>query len=98
MGDMTMVMRAMCKSIAGPRSFDVRGYEQHGLFSEAHTPTCSCPAFTYSKTDPPVCKHIKKIEKDLVCGWHENVGPEVMETPAICPRCGNEAVMAQVAV
>lgn len=104
MPDFTFVMMEMCKSINGPKSMSINGYEQHGLFSERHYPTCSCPAYKFGKRVvdfggwmfPNPCKHIRKAES-RVCGWHEQYG-EAQEKSGICPRCGGPTVTVKVAV
>jgi len=97
MGDMTHRLISMCNSIIGPKSFvsGSKDYEQHNLFTEQGIPTCSCPAFTYSKADPPYCKHLNKIVEDA-CGWSEN-SVEIQEEPAVCPRCNGESSMVEAA-
>ncbi len=91
MGDLTKLTYQMCRSIDGPRSFSLRDYHQHGLFSERHQPTCSCPAFKYSVTEPKMCKHIQQLEADA-CAWHEEYSNEVQDIIGVCPRCGGEAI------
>lgn len=97
MGDLTEVTMQMCWSIDGPRSFHMRGYEQRGLFSEQHTPTCSCPAYTYSRATPQCCKHIRRIEAEA-CGWHEQFSATTQTEPGVCPKCEGPTVTVRAAV
>ena len=97
MPDLTTVAMSMCKSIDGPKSYDVRGYEQHGLFSEQSLPFCSCPAYKFSLDYPKSCKHLRQIAEDE-CGWHQQYCKEIQETDHVCPRCGGETISVLVAV
>lgn len=100
MGDMTIEYMQMCGSIDGPKSFNIRGYEQHGLFSERSTPACSCPAYKFCKVadgQARVCKHLRQIESEA-CHWHQQYSMELQEEPGRCPRCGGETVTVRVAV
>lgn len=97
MGDMTEVTMQMCASQNGPRSFNVRGYEQHGLFHERSQPTCSCPAFKYSRAIPQSCKHIRQIQADA-CDWHEKFSDLAQVSPGLCPQCKGPTVTVRVAV
>jgi len=104
-----IVYMQMCTSIDGPMSKDVGGYLQAGLFSERDWPTCSCPAYKYSKATinfggcmvKPECKHIKQAQES-VCGWHQQYSSEIQnheqKEKNICPRCGGSTVDVRVAV
>jgi len=105
MFDLTIVPMEMCASIDGPMTTNVGGYVQHNMFSERDWPTCSCPAYKYSKATiqfgprkvKPECKHILKAQEDA-CGWHEQYSPEHQEEKGVCPRCGGSTVLVYVGV
>lgn len=96
---MVLVNMQMCKSLEGPRTTNVGGYTQHNMFSERDWPTCTCPAYKYSKATiqfgtrkvKPKCKHILKTQEDA-CGWHEQWSGERQTEKGTCPRCGGPTV------
>ncbi len=104
-----MIVNAqMCASIDGPMQLQVGPYFLTGMFSERHWPTCSCPAYKFSKATinfggrmvKPECKHIERAQ-DEVCGWHEQWDGHPRQTEEqrkkfICPRCGGSTVAIQV--
>lgn len=89
----------MCKSLEGPRETHVGGYTQANMFSERDWPTCTCPAYKYTKATiqfgsqmvKPECKHIRKAQEEA-CGWHEQWCSEKQAEEGICPRCGGPTV------
>jgi hypothetical protein len=102
----------MCKSIDGPLTTEVGGYTQENMFSERHWPTCTCPAYKYTKATinfggrmvKPECKHIEQARVD-VCGWHREwanvhdlAQTEEQRKQFICPRCGGPTVAIKVLV
>ena len=107
----------MCKSIKGPISMSVpstsdpdKSYTLTCLFSELLWPTCSCPAYQYSKPTVqfgafmvrPLCKHIKQAQ-DSACSWHAQWAIDVKQSDEqmakmICPRCGGPTVYVRVKV
>jgi len=100
-----IVTMQMCKSMDGPLSASAGGYAQDNLFCEYEWPTCTCPAYKYSKATinfggrmvKPECKHIRKAQDDA-CGWHEQWSHERQTKESICPRCGGPTVSVRVLV
>lgn len=84
---------------------NIGGYSQTGLFDERHYTECTCPAYKYGKREivfggnkyPIPCKHIREAEKSI-CGWQALFSEEAMKQEGVCPRCGERAVPAQIAV
>jgi hypothetical protein len=104
MPDFTIETRSQCRSLSVHHA-NVGGYEQSGLHDERCWPTCTCPAYKFSKrtinfggqTVPPHCKHIREAE-EKACGWHEMFSPERQAQKGVCPRCGGETEYVRVAV
>ena len=93
MPDMTLVPMAYC---TGPKTlgpFTVPGSngKTYTVRFGAGTweGTCTCPAFVYSKSAEPTCKHIVRVQThpDDYCGWGEQWGEAPVED-GTCPRCG----------
>jgi hypothetical protein len=105
MPDFSIITREMCASINGPMDTHVGGYRQENMFSERHWPTCTCPAYKFSKASinfggrwvRPECKHIEQAQREA-CGWHQLYSEERLEEPGVCPRCGGPTVVVRVAV
>lgn len=106
--DFNTISAQMCKSMDGPLTTNVGGYEQRHMFSERHWPTCTCPGYRFSKRTidfggrkvKPECIHIIRAQH-LVCGWHQlfhETQTERQKEGRICPRCGGPTVVVQVAV
>lgn len=89
-----IITMQQCTSLSEDTA-NVGGYFQRGLGSERRWPTCTCPAYKFSKRTinfggrmvAPPCKHILQAQGER-CGWHQQWGDERQEKAGICPRCG----------
>ncbi len=103
MPDLTIGYYSQCKTNSFQEA-EVGGYTQI-LGGERRWPTCTCSAYKYrrngttnfgGKSVPNPCKHIKQAE-ELACGWHEAYSSENQTEKNVCPKCGGETEIVQVA-
>lgn len=106
MATFTMEYREQCKSIDGPLTARIGGYEQSGLFSERVWPSCTCRSYRFGRggrrnsrgvTVPRRCKHIEQAERSA-CGWHSACSTEAQQQSGVCPKCGGPTVVVKVVV
>ena len=94
MPDLTIELHEMCESLSRVKTYHISKYEQTLYHGAQMDDTCTCPAYTYSKSK--TCKHLKQAYEQE-CGWH-GAYDEPQETPGICPRCGGPTIVVRVAV
>src|SRR3972149_2210665 len=104
MPELDFVHMEQCRSLSQTTA-SVGGYEQTGLGSERSWPSCPCPSYKFSRATiefglglvKPLCKHIV-YHQEHICGWHQQWSEERLETPGICPRCGDPTDVVLVGV
>lgn len=95
MPDLTIEIMSMCSDLDTTHVFHINGYTQEFVPGRID-PTCTCPAYVFSKNWNKWCKHLEEAEK-LICTYHQQFdGPPEQE--GVCPKCGKPTIYVRVAV